>query len=174
LSKIRVSPEKGKLKINDNRPDRDNDIDFKLWRILNHTGFVIARSRKKELAQYGLTQEQAHVLDILHHSSGTVTIQEIVNITMRQHHSISTLVDRMAKQGLVKKARSASDARQYDVIMTEKGQELFGRTTRDSIADIFSALSASEKRELYRGLKKLRARAYKLLGKKYQPNVLPD
>ncbi len=162
------------MKTNDNRPGRDNDIDFKLWRILSHTGFVIARSRKKELAQYGLTPEQAHVLDILAHSGGTITIQGIVAITMRQHHSISTLVDRMAKQGLVRKVRSTSDARQYDVIITQKGRELFGRTTRNAITDIFSSLSASEKKELDRGLKKLRDRAYKLLGKKHQPNVLPE
>lgn len=158
----------------DNRQSRDSDINFSLWRILNHTGFVIARSRKKELAQYGLTPEQAHILDILHHSGGTVTIQGIVDITMRQHHSISTLVDRMSKQGLVKKVKNASDARQYDVMITKKGQELFGGTTRKSITDIFSALSAREKKELEKGLKKLRARAYKLLGKKYQPNVLSE
>jgi len=162
------------LNTEDNRQSRDSDINFSLWRILNHTGFVIARSRKKELAQYGLTPEQAHILDILHHSGGTVTIQGIVDITMRQHHSISTLVDRMSKQGLVKKVKNASDARQYDVMITKKGQELFGGTTRKSITDIFSALSAREKKELEKGLKKLRARAYKLLGKKYQPNVLSE
>lgn len=162
------------MNINDNRPSRDNDIDFSLWRILNHTTFVIARSRKKELAQYGLTSEQAHILDILHHSGGTVTIQGIVAITMRQHHSISTLVDRMAKQGLVNKVKSASDARQYDVIITEKGRALFSRTTKNAITAIFSALSGREKKELDTGLKKLRARAYKLLGKKYQPNVLSE
>jgi len=171
---MRIFHGKGELNNSDNEHGRNNDIDFNLWRILNHTGFVIARSRKKELAQYGLTPEQAHILDILHHSGGTVTIQGIVTITMRQHHSISTLVDRMAKQGLVKKLKSASDARQYDVITTEKGQTLFSRTTRNAITDIFSALSGREKKELDTGLKKLRAKAYKLLGKKYQPNVLSE
>ena len=85
----------------------DKDTDFRLWRLLDHTRFVISRSREKELARFGMTPEQAHVLDILHQSGGKATIQEIVNITMRQHHSISTLVGRRAKQGPVKKNTGA-------------------------------------------------------------------
>ncbi len=157
-----------------NQRRQNNDINFQLWRLLDHTRFVIARSRKKELSQYGLTPEQAHVLDILNRSGGMVIIQEIVNITMRQHHSISTLVNRMAKQGLVNRIRSVSDARQYNVIITEKGQALFRTTTRNSITDIFSGLSEGDKKGLDKGLKRLLAKAYQVLGKKYQSNVLSE
>lgn len=153
----------------DKSPGQD---DFQLWRLLDHTRFVIARSREKELARYGLTPEQYHVLDILHHSGGTITIQEIVNITMRQHHSISTLINRMVKQGLVKKIRSQSDGRQYNVIIKEMGELLFLKTTRDSITDIFSSLSESDREELGRELNKLMVKAYQVLGKEYQSNVL--
>jgi DNA-binding MarR family transcriptional regulator len=155
-------------------PGQNNDIDFKLWRLLDHTVFMITRSRKRELARYGLTPEQAHVLDILHQCGGTVTIHEIAYITMRRHHSISTLVSRMAKIALVKKIRQASDARQYDVSITEKGLALFEKVTRDSIKDIFSALSENDKKGLEKGLKKLREKAYRLLGNEYRPNMLSD
>jgi DNA-binding MarR family transcriptional regulator len=145
---------------------QDDDTDFALWRFLNHTVFVINRSRQKELARYGLTPEQAHVLDILHQSHGSATIQDIVNITLRQHHSISTLVGRMAAQGLVKKVRSASDARKYNVTITEKGRALFRTMTRDSIKEIFSCLSPSEREGLDKGLKKLMFKAFQALDKK--------
>ncbi len=144
----------------------DDDTDFALWRFLNHTAFVINRSRQKELAQYGLTPEQAHVLDILHQSHGSATIQDIVNITLRQHHSISTLVCRMAAQGIVKKVRSASDARQYNVTITAKGRALYRTMTRDSVKEIFSCLSSEEREELDKGLKKLLLKAFQELDEK--------
>ena len=154
--------------------NNEDDVNFKIWRLLDHTRFVIARSREKELARYGLTLEQSHVLYILHHNGGVSTIQEIVNITMRQHHSISTLINRMAKQGLVKKIRSKSDARRYNVIITEMGEELFRMTPRDSITDIFSIISGSDRKGLGRGLSKLMVKSYKVLGKEYRSNVLAD
>ncbi|OGN94883.1 MAG: hypothetical protein A2Y89_01030 [Chloroflexi bacterium RBG_13_51_18] len=141
----------------------DDDVDFNLWRFLNHTAFMINRSRQKELAQYGVTPEQAQVLDILHQGRGMATISDIVNITLRQHHSISTLVSRMAMQGLVKKVRNASDARRYNVTITEKGRALFRAITRDSITEIFSCLSERDRQELDKGLKKLMEKAYRAL-----------
>lgn len=158
--------------MNDKDDAPAEDMEFQLWRLLDHTRFVIARSREKELARYGLTLEQSHVLDILHHSGGVSTIQEIVNITMRQHHSISTLINRMVKQGLVKKIRSKSDARQYNVVITEMGEALFRKTTRNSIINIFAVLSQSNRKGLGKGLSKLMVKAYQVLGKDYQSNVL--
>ena len=146
---------------------RDDDVSFQMWRLLYHTAFVINRSRQKELAQYGVTPEQAHVLDILYQNRGTAKIRDIVNITMRQHHSISTLISRMAVQGLVKKVRSSSDARQYNVTITEKGRALFRTITRHSITEIFSCLSERDRQGLDNGLKKLMVKAYKALEKEY-------
>ncbi len=146
---------------------QDDDASFGLWRLLYHTAFVINRSRQKELAQYGVTPEQAHVLDILYQSRGTATIQDIVNITMRQHHSISTLISRMAAQGLAKKVRSPTDARQYNVVITEKGERLFRTITRQSITDIFSCLSEPDRQALDDRLKKLLKKAYQAVEKEY-------
>ena len=64
-------------------------------------------------------------------------MNEIVEITVRRHHSISTQIGRMVKQGLVKKIKSHADLRGYNIVITEKGQELFKRITRDSIKKCF-------------------------------------
>jgi DNA-binding MarR family transcriptional regulator len=150
------------------------DTDFALWRLLNHTTFVINRSREKELAQFHITPEQAHVMDVLHHSGGTATIQDIVNITMRQHHSISTLLNRMTLQGLIKKTKSPTDARQYSVTFTPKGQTLFSKITHDTITEIFSVLSERDQKGLHIKLKKLMMKTYKVLGKKFQRIVYTE
>ena len=90
------------------------DTDFSLWRMLDHARFIMARSREMELAKYDLTPEQSHVLDILRESDGSTTINQLVDITQRQHHSISTLIDRMTRQGLVSKQKAGLDKRKYE------------------------------------------------------------
>ena len=138
---------------------------FSLWRVLDHTRFIIARSREKELARYGLTPEQSHVLDILQESNGSTTINQLVELTQRQHHSISTLIDRMTKQGLVRKRRDKNDMRQYHVVITPKGSELAETMSRNSVSEIFSALSEAEATQLRAILRRLNVKGLEVLRK---------
>jgi DNA-binding MarR family transcriptional regulator len=162
------------VQMNKKQEDRDNTIDLRLWKLMDHTVFVINRTRKKELGLYGLTPEKAYVLDILHRSGGSVTIQKIADITMRRHNSISTLVNRMVKQGYVEKTKDPEDGRQYNVTITEKGQALFDVFTTNTLMDIFSILSEKDKSRLEQGLKELRDNAYRVLGQEYEPNIISD
>jgi DNA-binding MarR family transcriptional regulator len=144
------------------------DPDFVLWRMLDHTRFMISRLREKELDQVGLTPEQAYILDILVQNGGATNINQIAGITMRRHHSISTQIDRMVKQGLVIKKRSTRDRREFGILITEKGQDLFKQIKRDSIKAAFSCLTEEDKKELDIRLKSLLINAYNLNGKEYK------
>lgn len=141
------------------------DSDFELWKLLDHARFMIGRLREMELAAFGLTPEQSHVLDILANSGGVTTINEIVRITQRQHHSISTLINRMSRQGLVSKKKDPSDQRKYSVLITARGRSLTGQISRRSILDSFSALSPQDKEVLDGYLRALLQQAYQLHGK---------
>ena len=147
------------------------DTDFSLWRVLDHTRFMIARSREMELAKYDLTPEQSHVLDILQESNGSTTINQLVEITQRQHHSISTLIDRMTKQGLVTKKKAGIDKRKYEVVITDKGKELDAKMTRDSIKIIFAGLPEEDKKRLHSYLSLLGKEAYKVLRRNLTPGI---
>ena len=141
--------------------------DFKLWRFLDHTRYVIARLRELELAQYGLTPEQAYVLDILNANGGSTTMGQIADMTLRPHHTISTLIERMAKHGLLEKRRTPQDRRSYEIVVTAKGDELFRKVKRKSIEMAFSTLSKEDKRLLSSILKRLLSRSYELSGKQF-------
>ncbi len=145
------------------------DTAFTLWRILDHARFTIARSREMELARLGLTPEQSHVLDILHESGGSTTINELVDITLRQHHSISTLIDRMNKQKLLTKRKSGTDKRQYEVVITEKGKDLVKNMTRESINTIFACLTKEEMDLMKLHLTRLGDEAYRVLKEELEP-----
>ena len=139
--------------------------DFTLWRVLDHARFMISRAREMELTQLGMTPEQSHVLDILAESGGSTTINELVEITQRQHHSISTLIDRMHKQKLVTKRKSGTDRRQYEVIITQKGEYLLKNMTRDSIKSIFSCLNGEEMELMWSYLLRLTNEASRMINK---------
>jgi DNA-binding MarR family transcriptional regulator len=140
------------------------DVDFQLWRLLDSTRYMIFRSRELELARLGLTPEQAFTLDILQSSGGSSTINQIVSMTQRQHNSISTLVDRMARQGMVRKTRSRKDRRTLRVSLTEKGHDLFVKIPRDSIKNAFSCLEDKEKNVLTAYLDRVQAGIYASIG----------
>jgi DNA-binding MarR family transcriptional regulator len=146
-------------------PGPATTVDFTLWRILDHARFMISRSREMELTRLGMTPEQSHVLDILNESGGSTTINELVDITQRQHHSISTLIDRMHKQKLVTKRKSGTDRRQYEVVITQKGEHLVKNMTRESISAIFACLNKEEMELLKSYLIRLTGEAYRMIKK---------
>jgi DNA-binding MarR family transcriptional regulator len=155
------------MKFNSNEIPQ-TDADFALWRVLDHTRFMVSRLREQELDQFGITPEMAHILDILSQNNGSATMNELVEITVRRHHSISTQIERMTKLGLVKKVKSRKDHRGYNILITEKGHELFKRVTRDSIKTTFSCLSEDDKKGLGIRLRALMIQAYELNGKEFK------
>jgi len=151
------------------RPNENDEagIDFPLWRLIDHTRYMIFRSREKELARFNLTPEQAFVLDIMHESGGSTTINNIVAMSQHKHNSISALINRMAKQGLVRKYRTRSDKRAFRILATEKGEGLLGQVPRESVSRVLSCLRPSEKRQLGVLMSRLMISAYETAGVHY-------
>jgi DNA-binding MarR family transcriptional regulator len=140
------------------------EVDFSLWRMLDHARFMIARSREMELSKYNLTPEQSHVLDILRESEGSTTINQLVEITQRQHHSISVLINRMIRLGLLSKTRASGKSRS-NIVMTRKGQALLGNVPRLSIELSFASLKSREKARMAGYLETLYDKARNMLGR---------
>jgi len=149
-------------------------IYYTAWRFLDHARYMIFRLREKELAQVGLTPEQAQVLDIIYEAGGSTSINTIVRVTQRQHNSMSTLITRMTRQGLVRKARTRRDKRVYRVTLTEKGTTAYLGKPKELFSQVFSSLSENEINELTNYLKRIYVHVYELSGIEYDPNLLSD
>jgi DNA-binding MarR family transcriptional regulator len=145
---------------------------FDIWIMFDHAKFIISRAREIELAEFGLTIEQAAVLHDLIDREGSATLNDLAKSTMRQYHSVSTLVNRMAKIGLVKKVKH-SDKKKFEISVTEKGYDMYGKVTRNSVNMIFSALSSAEQKVFYKHLRTLVTRTRDLLGLDYKHPFLP-
>jgi DNA-binding MarR family transcriptional regulator len=136
---------------------------YETWILLNRTRFAISRLRDIELAKIGLTPEQSAILQMLTNRSGKSTVTQLSISWFRLRHSVSTLVDRMQKQGLVKKVKYPKK-KGFEIVVTEKGQNLTGKINTDSIHKIFSFISDEDRQRLSQYLKLLLIRAISLSG----------
>ncbi len=134
-----------------------------LWSSLDRAVFAISRLREIEVSQFGLTTPQAAILHLIDRQGGTASLQDLEKNRMRQHHSISALVSRMAKIGLVKKSK-ASNGKKYQINVSPEGLKAYRSLTEASFQMVFSSFSAKQKIELANILIPLLEKARYLLG----------
>ena len=64
-------------------------------------------------------------------NNGVMTPSEMAEWTQTEPHNITTLVDRMRRDGLVTAERSSSDKRFVNITLTDKGREVLSRAIID-------------------------------------------
>jgi len=112
-------------------------IDFKsevltlrLWRQIYQTYTLLKQCENKTAEEYGLTVEQYAVLVSIGYLGEPARITDIARWLERSTNSISMIVDRMVKAGLVKRTRSKDDRRVVYVGFASKGQNALKPATR--------------------------------------------
>lgn len=141
------------------------DEDQDLWLLLTHTRYAVFRAREKELQRYGVSPEQVGLLFVVQALGNKATPAAISRHIIRQPHTVSALVDRMARRGLVKKVKDLDRKNLVRVVITEKGKKIFDISTkRGPIHRIMGTLSETEKQEFRSYLEKLLAKARKEIG----------
>ncbi len=137
--------------------------DYLLWSRLDSARFAVSRLRELELAPFGLSVEQATIMRVLHDHADSLTFRDLEDATLRQHHSVSTLVNRMTRMGLTRiEARPRRE--RYRIFITPKGRNLGARIKTISVDMAFSSLAIGEKRELRMSLLSIYRKARALLG----------
>ena len=131
-----------------------DDIDFQLFILLDSTQFLTARMRVQELVKYGLTLEQAQILFLLRTTEST-TMKQISHYNKRQHHSVSTQVNRMVEAGLLYKTKDRNH-RAFQIKMTKIAKQRYERVTIDSLKKAFAPLKLEDKQKLASYLELLR------------------
>jgi len=141
---------------------------FNLWLLLLKTRRVLYRAREKELIQYGITPEQGEILFINRAKKGNVNQTEIAHLMAREPHTISGIIQRMEKKGLVKKYEDSKlkNVKKFDV--TKKGRQVLSKVdSRVTITNIMSTLTEKEYSQLWSILEKLLNAGIKELDKYY-------
>ena len=149
-----------------------NDPRIRLHALLDSTRETIQKAVKLELAQYKMSQSQVKVMHMLARTGDGLTLGQLSEFAIRKLNSMTTLINRMQKKGLVKKVKRDGDSKTY-VFLTDKGMDIYDNTvTERSITLIFDILSDEEKKQLTTLLSKLQSEARDLLGLDYKPPFL--
>ena len=109
---------------------------LKLWRQVYQTYTLLKKCEDQILAEYGLTTEQYSVLGAIDYFTGPTKITDVARWLERSTNSISMIVDRMVKAGLVRRIRDRSDRRVVHVVNTSKGENALKPATQASLAVI--------------------------------------
>jgi MarR family 2-MHQ and catechol resistance regulon transcriptional repressor len=107
--------------------------------------------------EFGLTESQLAVLEVVFHL-GPLPQGEVCRKILRSGSNVTTVVDNLERDGLVRRERDRTDRRIQIIHLTEKGRELLARALPvhvDRVTRTMAALDPDEQRELGRLCRKL-------------------
>ena len=147
------------------------DPDYSLWRLLSETKSALFKAREKKIGHY-VHANQAGVLVHIWFRDGQATISEMSKTVSREIHTVSELISRMEKKGLVTKTRDPKRKNVTHLAVTEKGREMAQEVIQiDFVRKMISTLSAEQQRQLSSILNILLKAAQKELGIEGQPQL---
>jgi DNA-binding MarR family transcriptional regulator len=142
------------------------NLDKGSWILLRQAYNLIFRCEDRVFSEYDLTTEQHTVLMAIKNISGPVRITDIARWLDRSVNSVSMIIDRMVKAGLVRRTRDRKDRRTVFVTLTNKAEEAYFPATTagwELVQEILSPLSNEDKRTLIRLLETVRDKTYNYL-----------
>lgn len=110
-------------------------------------------------ADAGLNEARYRVLAALRdHRTGESSQSELAGLLLQSESNLSTLLERMSGDGLITRARSASDRRRSLIRMTDAGREALARADEArsaAIAHLMREFPPEQAEQLVRGLQRL-------------------
>lgn len=139
------------------------------WRQLYLTYSVIFKAIERSIAQTGVTLPQALALSTIRHSEGPMTPSRLAQLLTQETQSVTGLIDRMERQGWVRRVRDLPDRRAIRLELTEAGLRKLEETLapgREATTRMFAGLDPRETIELTRLLERVHYAASEYLGGK--------
>lgn len=140
--------------------------EHRLWATVHQVYSIITQCEEMVANGTGVTAQQLGVLwfmEFINNVSGKpIKITGLAPSLYRSINSVSTIIDRMEKKGLIKKVRDLPDRRAIHLIITRKGERKHIealKPNRRLIKNLLSVYSEDEMRTLTVLLKKLKKKA---------------
>jgi DNA-binding MarR family transcriptional regulator len=135
-----------------------------LWVLLAQCSDAISRALERDYAGLCISRERTTVLYLIESNGGCSTPVAIARDLFRELHSVSEMLKRMEKDGLITR-RKGSGKSKIEVVSTEKGRALLDKSLgNETDRDLFSVLTPTERKTLANYLWRLRSQALRDLG----------
>jgi DNA-binding MarR family transcriptional regulator len=136
---------------------KTEDKEYDIWILLSRVYHLIAMLRKLELSKFDILPVQSYILFIIKALGDGTTPSKISEYVYQQRTSISDILNRMVKQGLIKKTNNTGSKKRVIVTLTPKGEKALGISkNRMYLHKVMSELTEEKKRQLESGLEILR------------------
>jgi DNA-binding MarR family transcriptional regulator len=129
------------------------------WTMIRQTWTAINKVAEIKLAKAGLTPEKAAVLWACRDYPGTLTPAEIARLLFRENQTIAGLLNRMEKDGFVKRIPKRKGHPFTEIKLTPRGEAATDpgvEVYKKVITGLFSDMSEKEQQQLRSILKTLR------------------
>ncbi len=125
---------------------------LRLWlRLLSSTNILEQQIRSRLRKKFNITLPQFDVLAVLERKKEAQTMTALSRQLMVSNGNITGVVDRLVREGFVKRLGSTSDRRIQYINLTHKGRRAFDRMAKaheEWIAELFSDLTHTEIKQL--------------------------
>lgn len=123
--------------------------------------------QEEAFRKLGISYQQYIVLIAIKKISPPVTLSAVANWLDRSPHTITLIVDRMEKNGIVSRIKDLRDRRTTRVVITPEGERVYKRASRSSYEVpklIFSSLTPEELSQAITIFEKMRETTYQYRG----------
>jgi len=149
------------------------DEEYDLWILISRVYHVIAKLRKVELSKYSIAPTQSYILLIIKALGNQTTPTELSRYVYQERSSVSDILNRMEKQGLIVKTKKSGERKRVIVTITEKGEESLRLSrNRECLHKVMSSLTDEERQQLVSCLEILRDNAINELNI-HEKQILP-
>ncbi|MEJ2245823.1 MAG: MarR family transcriptional regulator [Acidobacteriota bacterium] len=139
---------------------KKEDKEYDLWILISRVYHMVAKLRNMEMNKYGILPVQAYMLFMIRAMGDATTPAELSRYVYQQRNSVSDILNRMEKQGLITKEKSSSGNGRVLVRMTRKGEKALQLSRqREHLHNIMSALTEGQRQNLESLLELLKDRA---------------
>lgn len=114
---------------------------------------------------YGITGAQFNILNLLESKGGKMEQAELVSALLVGKSSISIVLNRVVREGLIKRSEHPTDRRQVVLVLTAKGRKLWTQVNpiyQKRVEEVFALVSATRRKQLVTDLTTLQEALDKL------------
>jgi DNA-binding MarR family transcriptional regulator len=123
--------------------------DFRVWSALNRARDSVIKARAVDLASHGLSAPETQILFLVHDAPQPPTPAELGRWALREHNTVSSLLRRMERKGLLLRKRDPDSQNRWRIGLTELGQSEWRWAMQISaIHEVMSGFTPTEKRLL--------------------------
>ena len=154
---------------------RIQDKEYDIWILLSRVYHLIAMLRKLELQKFNILPTQSYILLIINALGNEATPSKISEYVYQQKSSISDILNRMERQGLITKTNRGGGTKRVLVTLTPKGKKALDLSkNREFSHKVMSSLGTEKRNQLESALEILRDTAINELSVSQKTIVRPS